>query len=524
MKSLAKSILQKLLFPFKHDMLYLVVLWITLSSPFCYQQITLRNYVYVVYIALLFYAISSLIVLLLDINHIISRCLKPLVLIIFSLWSTINFYCSLKYECFLTNDFIQIIRETNPSEAKEYFTTFFSWIEYLLIAMLLILCIVFSVVISRITIKKYSWRWIPACVLFFISIVSICHNPDTINQYLISNELKWEFKFNSVVDLRQHLTHPHLISSDSIHPNFIVIIIGESYSRNHSSIYGYTKDTNPLLQREVNNHSLIVFDKIKSPYAYTTKAFKYLLNSFQLGEENKKQWYDTINIIEVMKNVGYHTLWLSNQYNNKVNGSIPYSYSIISDESLFMNKDSKKHKYDSALSNIDITKYEKSYNFIIYHLMGQHESFKERYPSEFSHFKASDYMSYPEHQREILASYDNATLYNDFVIKTIIDKYRDKNVVIFYFPDHGLDLFDTDPNFFGHAKATSASTEHCRQIPFMVYVSPSFQQQKPNLIKRMREAVHKDFCTDKLIYCIMDVAGFQFADNNDVDEYSLFQQ
>ena len=133
-------------------------------------------------------------------------------------------------------------------------------------------------------------------------------------------------------------------------------------------------------------------------------------------------------------------------------------------------------------------------------------------------------MIHLEHQREILAAYDNATLYNDFVVKSIIDKYKEKDAVVFYLSDHGLDVFDTDPDFFGHAKATPASTEHCRHIPFMVYVSPTFQDKRPELVKRMREAAHKEFCADKLIYCIMDAAGYRFADNNDVDNYSLFKQ
>ena len=474
---------------------------------------------------MLFYAISSLIVLLLDFNHIISRCLKPLVLILFSLWSTINFYCLLKYECFLTNDFIQIISETNPDEAREYFSTFFTWTEYLLIVILIITCVILSVVLSRIKIYKLAWRWIPACLLLLISIAAICHNPSIIQQYLFSKEFRWEFHFNSLVDLKQHQTHPHIISSNSIHPQYILTIIGESFSRNHSSLYGYAKKTNPLLQLEVDNQSIIVFNNVLSPRAYTTMSFKYLLNTLQLGDKESDKWYDTTSVIEAMKNAGYHTSWISNQYNNKVNGSIPFSYSIISDDSFFTNEDSKGRRYDGALLKYDIiTQNQHSHHFIVYHLMGQHEAFKERYPKEFSQFKAKDYMQSPKHQREILATYDNATLYNDFVVKSIIDKYKDKDAVVFYLSDHGLDLFDTDPNFFGHAKATPASTEHCRHIPFIVYVSPTFKDKRPVLVKRMREAAHKDFCTDKLIYCIMDVAGYRFADNNDVENYSLFKQ
>ncbi len=91
---------------------------------------------------------------------------------------------------------------------------------------------------------------------------------------------------------------------------------------------------------------------------------------------------------------------------------------------------------------------------VFYHLMGQHEAFQSRYPKAFERFKAKDYLTFPEHQREVLAAYDNATLYNDYVVSSIIDLYKDKDAVVFYFSDHALDVFDTDPDFFGHAKMT----------------------------------------------------------------------
>lgn len=101
------------------------------------------------------------------------------------------------------------------------------------------------------------------------------------------------------------------------------------------------------------------------------------------------------------------------------------------------------YKYDEELLNYEINESD-SPSVVFYHLMGQHPSFRERYPDGFNFFKSTDYES--EHP-QILADYDNAT----------IDKYNDMDAIVFYFSNHGLDIFETDANYAGHAKNTPKS-------------------------------------------------------------------
>ena len=43
------------------------------------------------------------------------------------------------------------------------------------------------------------------------------------------------------------------------------------------------------------------------------------------------------------------------------------------------------------------------------------------------------------------------------------------------------------------------------------------------MVERMQESVDKQFCTDDLIYALMDIMNIRFHDNKDVDKYSLFR-
>jgi len=66
----------------------------------------------------------------------------------------------------------------------------------------------------------------------------------------------------------------------------IVIIIGESYNRHHSNLYGYSLKTCPKLSSLEN---LYVFKDVISPVNATTQAFHYFLSMASTDSETK--WY-----------------------------------------------------------------------------------------------------------------------------------------------------------------------------------------------------------------------------------------
>ena len=89
--------------------------------------------------------------------------------------------------------------------------------------------------------------------------------------------------------------------------------------------------------------------------------------------------------------------------------------------------------------------------------------------------------------------------------------------------DHALDIFDTDSNYFGHAKMNEKSQTVGKQIPFIIYITPIFQENHAVMVERMKSAVNSSFNTDKLIYAVMDIANYRFANNDDVSKYSPFR-
>ena len=509
----------KLLYPFKSDFVYFILLWMLIALPNCYSQ---RGYItYVIYLAMMYYIITFVIVVALNLYQKVARILKPIVFVLAMLLAVSNLHCYQVYGCLLSNDFIQIIAATNPDEVKEYFETFISWKQNALFGFIVTISIFIAFMLPKIQKVRLGKIWIVAGGMLLLSICAIWHNSGIIQEEFFDKP-RWSFRFDEVVDLRNHPTHPQIEESDSIHPSQIIIILGESFSSNHSSLYGYKRNTNPLLTRQVQDENLFVYKKVTSPCSNTTAAFRYLLNTYQIGHEDGRSWYEHSNLIEVMKVAGYYTAWISNQSEKGMFDNLPSGHALLCDEKFFLEKEVNYDRYDGGLIGRESAKTQGK-SVIIYHLMGQHENFEKRYPHDYERFKSEDYGEYPQHQRNHLASYDNATLYNDFVVNSIMNRYKDQDAVVFYFSDHGLDLFDTDPNYFGHAKATEESQAQGKKIPFMVYVSPVFKKLHPDKIEKMKSSTNKPFCTDKFIYAVMDVAGYRFVNNDDVEKYSIFQ-
>lgn len=485
---------------------------------------------YAIYTILLYYILTYIIVCLLNINKHIGKILRPIIFIGSYLFLLMNLYCIKTYNCIISYDIMEIIKGTNIREVLEYLQVYLSLLYMILFFVLLFLGVALYFTATKIQFKTNAVLHFCLQILLLVALAAIWHNPAVIKDVLIRN--RWIIQGDEMISLEYHLTNPKISTSENtLPPQYVVIIIGESFAPSHSSLYGYGKETNPLLKGLVDCGNLIVYNHVTSPMTHTKTAFRYILNTFRLGMEQKSKWYDTPSLIEVMTTADYHTIWLSNQEEYGMFDNLPSGHSKICNDAIFMTADADGNKYDGALIDIELSNSNQK-QAVFYHLMGQHYKFKDRYPGTYDIFEYSDYQQTPplqhhqqkhnQHQSEWMAEYDNATLYNDWVVYSIIDKYKDWDTIIFYLSDHGLDIFDTDPEYCGHAKHTPESQAIGKKIPFMVYLSPKYQQIRPEATERIQHAVNKAFCTDKFIYAVMDAVGIKFMDNDDVARYSLF--
>lgn len=295
----------------------------------------------------------------------------------------------------------------------------------------------------------------------------------------------------------------------------IVYVIGESFIRSRSSLYGYPINTNPLLGTEFKDSSLIIFDNIISPSQSTFEVYGYMHSTCNI--QDNKPFEDYPLLPALMKKAGYKVSYLDNQSSiaNGI-GDFLCNY-FFANEKLrdycfdTYNKDTES--YDAAFVEKNVSPFMGGdlNNFTIYHLMGQHSSFSARYPKSFTHFTNADFAKFEglsEKGATTMAEYDNATLYNDFTIHTIINKLRDKNAILVYTSDHGEEVYDyREASGRGLNYRPIRSVRLFYEVPAMIWVSNSFKQKYPEIVSALRSNTHKAIYNSDLPHTILDIAG-----------------
>lgn len=92
----------------------------------------------------------------------------------------------------------------------------------------------------------------------------------------------------------------------------IVLVIGESYNKHHSHLYGYHINTTPNQMRYYQNGNLVRFDDVVTPWDITSYAFKCFMTTWGVGD--KDEWCDYPLITAIMKKVGYKVSFITNQF------------------------------------------------------------------------------------------------------------------------------------------------------------------------------------------------------------------
>ncbi len=312
------------------------------------------------------------------------------------------------------------------------------------------------------------------------------------------------------------------VDVDSV-PN-VVLIVGESASKNFMGIYGYPVPNTPFLsgleerererEREKTNSlnlpNLFVFDNVISAFSNTEANFQVLLN-YSDTENAKIPWYRQKDLGGVFKLAGYQTFWLDNQYPARSSSAtelLPRRFGVVLWTSSF-NTD------DMSLLDLFNTKVHPKLdakNLIVFHLMGSHLLYKDRFPLSFAKFTPKDIPYQGLHvqndkDKQIIADYVNSLYYTDHVLGEIFKLFQDKDAIIVYLSDHAQDIFESS-NTYGH-KCSNFGVE----IPFVIYVTDTFKQKHPDKVKAIAEAINKPFMSDDLIHSLLPIVGIHTKDN-----------
>ncbi len=478
--------------------------------------------------------------------------------ILYSL-ALINIFCVEKFYARISPEILNVTLETTERESSEFIDKYIS-IDILfsgvgLVLLLLMIHVILGSIRHRnllslpLPFRNSIWMKgaktlgafiiIASFYLCFTSRINViklmgASNIEEIDKYISNfsqntplNNLLFSIKMrelanNSLSELTNTQDSVKVEGCDFTSDN-IIMIIGESYIKCHSQLYGYKKETTPqqIKRTELSDAGcLIPFSDVVSPSNLTSTVFKYLFSLH--SADQKSDWSNYPLFPVIFKQAGYTVGFLTNQFVTSLSIDIFNASGglFLNDKKLsaaqFDYRNNQSHQFDIDL----LTDYESlegeltNHNLIIFHLAGQHIDFYKRSPQEFKPFKTSDYQERTdlnEDEKQLVADYDNATFYNDFVVDSIIKKFEDKNAVVIYVPDHGEECYD-GLHRMGRLPGGMYKPEvleHEYSIPFWIWCSRKYIENHPTIFEQIKSASSKPLMTDDISHVLLYLGGIK---------------
>ena len=301
-------------------------------------------------------------------------------------------------------------------------------------------------------------------------------------------------------------------------PN-IVLVIGESYNKHHSQLYGYDKPTTPRQMALQDEGSLVAFTDVVSSWNLTSFVFKHMMSLYAVGDSG--EWCDKPLFPEVFRKAGYHVTFVTNQFEPKAKEAV-YDFSggfFLNDPELsqrqFDSRSTRTHRFDDGvLKEYDALKDSTiSHNLVILHLMGSHVDYRARYPQKRQTVFAPQMYDRPElndKQKQILAHYDNSLRYNDSIVACITQRFVNQDAVVIYVPDHGEEIFDGSPYMYGRMHGANIDYRLARnemEIPFWIWGSPQYREKHPYGWLAIQNAKDRPLMIDVLPHLLLYLGG-----------------
>lgn len=423
----------------------------------------------------------------------------------------------------MTENSLYIIFDTNLAETNEFLRDQLGLLTIAVVIGFLALSFSLMYLLSKrvnqiqvIPFKKYLTLFILLPFLVILGSKKFDFR-DTLKAYAESNTLpksivsmkRYEKEIAQVAEL-QELFKQHggatKKTTFSNSPSTHILIIGESTTKNKMGLFGYKRPTTPELDKL--SPELTLFKNTYASYPPGTLENLKKLLTFWNSENEKTHKLDT-HIINIMKEVGFKTFWVSNQLMTGRHNNMTTAIARSADKTYFTNTTDAK-TFDEKLLPIvsKVLKDPAPHKFIIIHLLGTHLKYRERFPSEFEVFKTTEdiprkpFMN--DKKRQYYNDYDNAVLYNDFVVSELIkiSKNLPSTSTITYLSDHGEEVYDQE-DFHGHPGVKT--TPNMLQIPLIMWLAPKFQNQKSALGPHQNTPI----VSDDLIHTFLDLYEIQ---------------
>ncbi|WP_288269487.1 phosphoethanolamine transferase [uncultured Dialister sp.] len=401
---------------------------------------------------------------------------------------------------FTSTDMISVLL-TNSKEAMEFLQ---SHLGFSSLAVVLVLFAVYMIFIGRLIVKGSRInedrgvtspalvKKVIIAVLTIAALVTIAHWIPRIfpawpyhvaHKYLMNSQ-------KSAKAHEKNLESLKFVGTPEKLPGSVIVVIGESANRDHLKAFNpkYPADTTPWLSKEKDNKDFYLLSHAYSNYPLTAQALSMFLTD--VNQYNHRELSEAVTLTDVANKAGYSTWWISNQTPSA--GNVMLALSARNSIKELWTKQTAKDDMDV----LDLLKTvpKNGSHFIIIHLEGSHDRYKDRVPPDFAEI-------HTDGQPEKVNEYDTSIAYTDKVLENIYQYARDNlNLqAMVYCSDHGEDMqyFHGDGNF----------TWDMVHVPMWIYLSNGYQASHSAVADNLRNNVNKVFTNDLVFDTVCGLLG-----------------
>ena len=430
------------------------------------------------------FLLTSLVVIMLALNFMMTylvmflmRIVGRILLAIFSVINATAVYFIVTYSVMIDATTIENVFNTRYSEASG----FFSWGLWLFILAFGVLpalwCLLQPVVIG----KARKLAVYCGSSLAIVLVVALANFNQTLFISQHDTELggllqPWSYLVNicriasfSMDEQAEEIKLPDGRIADN-DKAVVVLVIGESARKANFQLYGYKRDTNPLLSKL---QDLKVYEAT-SCATYTTAGSKAILEPKDSGD-----------LYELLPNYAFRTgVDVARRTSNWGEPPIHIDEYLTDDELGDQYPDVDKN-YDGILfagirQRIESGKSNKV--LIIIHTSTSHgPKYADKYPKDFEVYKpvAKNVEEGEKNVGLLVNAYDNTIRYTDFLLDNLITTLRamtDWKSAMIFISDHGESLGEN--KMFMHGLPMKLAPKEQYEIPFLVWTSDNFRDYK----------------------------------------------
>lgn len=252
----------------------------------------------------------------------------------------------------------------------------------------------------------------------------------------------------------------------------LVLIVGETARAQNFSLYGYEKNTNPLLSE---NKEIITFKDVSSCGTATAISLPCMFSHLDKKQFNLTDANFTQNLLDIAKLAGYDVIWKDNddgckkvcnrvhKIDAKIGNKQPFCFGNYCHDDILLDG------LNEELNNINKD------TLIVLHTMGSHgPTYYKRYPEQFKKFTPTcDTANLQDcTQEQIINTYNNTIVYTDYIISSVIDILKNQKqleTAMLYVSDHGESLGEN--NIYLHGLPYAIAPKEQKQVPMILWLS-----------------------------------------------------